>query len=516
MMKPTRLKRFRVIISLLFLLATAFLFLDFTQSVSPTLTTAIVYLQFVPSLLTFLQVMSLAALGFVIVLILTVLFGRVFCSTICPLGTLQDIIIHFAEKLRKNKKKVRFKFTKPHNVLRYTILIMTVLSFMGGSLMMINLLDPFSNFGRIVANVFRPLYLGFNNILAQTFAYFDIYSLFYPINFKVNLLTLAFPLLILGLLIGLTLKHGRLYCNTLCPLGTLLGLVAKYSLFQIKIDSALCTTCAQCSIKCKASCIQLKTKEIDFSRCVACFNCMSVCPGLGIDYQNTWTQTPAFEASRRIFLNNTFISVASLSGLAPKHITNSQPTTIQPQKTAPVAPPGAGRIDDFTHACIACHLCVSACPTQVLQPAVLNYGFTGMLQPRMDFHFSFCNYECTVCTEICPTPALSPLTETEKKRTQIGKVKFIKENCVVYTDETDCGACDEHCPTKAVNLIPYKIDLAIPEVDEELCVGCGACEYICPVRPYRAIYVDGNPEHLTAKLPEVKVIEIEVEEDFPF
>jgi formate hydrogenlyase subunit 6/NADH:ubiquinone oxidoreductase subunit I len=134
----------------------------------------------------------------------------------------------------------------------------------------------------------------------------------------------------------------------------------------------------------------------------------------------------------------------------------------------------------------------------------------------MDPAAGYCNFDCTVCGEVCPTGAILPLTVEQKQVTQVGEVRFIKENCVVYTDETLCGACSEHCPTKAVEMVPYKGDLNIPEVNPEICVGCGACEHACPVRPHRAIYVDGLAVQQIAKKPEVKESKEGSLEEFPF
>jgi formate hydrogenlyase subunit 6/NADH:ubiquinone oxidoreductase subunit I len=140
-----------------------------------------------------------------------------------------------------------------------------------------------------------------------------------------------------------------------------------------------------------------------------------------------------------------------------------------------------------------------------------------MMQPRMDYITSFCNFECIICSEVCPTGAIKPIDLETKKLTQLGKAKFVKENCVVYTDETACGACSEHCPTKAVNMIPYdkKPSITIPEVNDKICIGCGACEFACPTTP-RSIYVEGNVEHVLAEKPKEQEIEKQELEEFPF
>ena len=137
------------------------------------------------------------------------------------------------------------------------------------------------------------------------------------------------------------------------------------------------------------------------------------------------------------------------------------------------------------------------------------------MQPKLYFDHGFCNYDCTVCGDVCPTGAILPLTKEEKHVTQMGKVQFIIENCIVYYDETNCGACSEHCPTQAVSMVPYKGSLTIPHTETEICVGCGGCEYVCPAVPYKAIYVEGVETHnqLTFEHEEQEEVEIN---DFGF
>jgi ferredoxin len=139
-----------------------------------------------------------------------------------------------------------------------------------------------------------------------------------------------------------------------------------------------------------------------------------------------------------------------------------------------------------------------------------------MMQPVMDYHKGFCAYNCTKCTDICPTSALQPLVLEAKKLTQLGKVNFIKDNCVVKTEKTACGACSEACPTKAVYMVPYEGNLLIPETDKQICIGCGHCEFACPVIPYKAIYVNGNPVHLAAKKPVNSQASKPAPSEFPF
>jgi ferredoxin len=322
-------------------------------------------------------------------------------------------------------------------------------------------------------------------------------------------------------------KKGRLYCNTVCPVGTLLGYLSRFSLFQIIIKKEECLSCGVCARDCKAGCIDSKEKTIDMSRCVVCFDCLTSCPTDGLlydfKYRKPKTVTASIDQNKRNFFNTTALYLLSFSTLSAQVVRNiiiTKPSTRRIFRKSAISPPGSISVDRFNSKCTACHLCVSSCPTQVLQPSFLEYGFLGMLQPRMDNIASYCNFDCKICSEVCPTGAISPIALEKKKLTQIGKAQFLKDNCVVNTQKTDCGACSEHCPTKAVHMIPFEKNLFIPEVREDYCVGCGACEYACPVKPYKAIYIEGNRIHQTSKknVEEKKQKEqkINYKEEFPF
>jgi ferredoxin len=262
---------------------------------------------------------------------------------------------------------------------------------------------------------------------------------------------------------------------------------------------------------------------VDFSRCVACFNCITVCEAHGIGYARSGLETlhplpPPFfpreerRISRRTLLRGAAVTLVGLGGPSPQEGIeakphNRVPTTVTNRKAWPVAPPGVGDLARFNDLCIACHLCVSVCPYGVLQPALLDYGLSGLLQPHMDYATGYCGYECNRCGQICPTSAIRPLILPAKQITQLGVARFVRDNCIVYTDHVACGVCDEYCPTKAVRMVPYQDDLALPEVREMLCIGCGACENACPARPHRAIYVEGRPIQQWAARPASKSLE---------
>ncbi len=526
-MSNRALKWTRILISLFFFLFISFIFIDFGNNVSEETINKILYLQFFPSLLKFIKTLSFAALGFAIVIILTALFGRVYCSYLCPLGVLQDIIIFIKGRFTRNG--YRFRFKKALNILRYTILGILIIFLFTGSIFFINLLDPYSIFGRFSADLFRPLYVGLNNLSVSILEHFEIYY-FYPYELKkLSLSLLWLPASFFILITGLSLISGRLYCNTVCPVGTLLGLLSRISVFKIRIDKTICTKCGKCMFVCKANCINIKEQKVDFSRCVGCYNCIATCPEDAINYRHTNNKkqeiaTSETDYKKRQFLLNTFLFIGGLFGFKsiaqdyPYQSNQDKNKPIPVKRNHPITPPGSLNIEHFKNACTACHLCVNACPTDVLQPVLFDYGLSGMLQPKMDYFASYCNYSCTVCSEVCPTGAILPITEKEKKTTQIGIAQFLKQNCIVYKDNTACGACAEHCPTTAVTMVPYGDGLKIPEMRPEICIGCGACEYACPAEPHKAIYVKSNTDHQLAKEPpkEESLKAPDEEEDFPF
>jgi ferredoxin-type protein NapF len=501
------------------LILTSVLFLDIVNLLPSHLYSYITFLQFVPSTIKFFSFLIPSAIGFVIVILSALFFGRVYCSSVCPLGTIQDISAYIARKVKKRKK---FIYSKEKKLLKYSVLLIVVLPVLFGDLVLVNLLDPYSNFGRIFAQIFNPLLILANNTIAFALEKLNLFLL-YPIEVKGLYLGLTvFPFLFLVMIIFLSYRRGRIYCNTICPVGTLLGLISKFTIFKLKIDEASCEGCGICARVCKSECIDKTSKEIDFSRCVACYDCLEVCPSDSIEYKfaKLIPEVVETDEARRNFLSRMSIFAFTLasSTLAQIKIIPKKKSTVEIKKNSSVSPPGSISTEHFTSNCTACHLCISACPTKVLQPSFTEWGVFNIFQPYMDYNTSFCNYDCYKCTEICPTGAITILHPEQKKITQLGKAKFIKENCIVETENTACGACSEHCPTKAVMMVDYKNGLKIPEVTEKYCIGCGACEYACPVRPYKAIYVEGNLIHQIAeKKPTEKLDQkIDYKEEFPF
>ncbi|HPN37285.1 MAG TPA: 4Fe-4S binding protein [Melioribacteraceae bacterium] len=512
-----KLKVFRVSISVIVFVLTLSLFFEITRTILQYIAHPILFLQFIPSLFKFFTGLSFVSIGFLLILLLTSIVGRVYCSTICPFGILQDIVSFVSKKINYKHK---YRFRIENKWLRYGMLLLTIATPFFVTMALVNLLDPYSNFGRIASQLFSPIYIFFNNLVSSVFEIFGSYAV-KPIGYKsIRFELLVFPLVMLLTVGYLAFRFGRLYCNTICPVGTLLGLVSKYSLFKIKLDDDKCKSCGKCEFVCKSECIDSKKKSVDFDRCVGCFNCLSVCPSKGItlkyDHKKTITSK---DESKRKFIKDValFIAGTTIIAKAQNSIKVYKDNTIPVNKKRFATPAGSISNEHFTDFCTACHLCVSSCPTGVLQPAFLEHGLTGILQPYLDNHKGFCNFECVLCSEICPSGAILPIKLSDKKLTQIGIAKFVEKNCIVYTESTDCGACSEHCPTKAVKMEPIGGGLVAPKVYPEYCIGCGACEYACPTKPYKAIYVEGSNYHVNAKPPVVqKIIVPTGTDEFPF
>jgi ferredoxin len=270
-----------------------------------------------------------------------------------------------------------------------------------------------------------------------------------------------------------------------------------------------CNGCLACVQKCKSQCIDIPNKVVDETRCVACLNCMQTCKRGAISYQLTWgkksakTNIPANQIDSKE-RRRAIIALGLMGTALAARAVNFNPVKGGQPKITGIAPPGAISIEHLKKYCTACHACVTACPNGIITPATLEYGLDGILLPVLNYKNHFCGYECNVCTQVCPNGALIPMTIEDKQLCQIGKAKFSLKNCIVYTDRTDCGACDEHCPTKAITMVPYRdFGLFIPKLNQDICIGCGGCEYICPAVPVKAMIVHGNEEHQLAQKPTV-------------
>ena len=538
------LRRIRILLAIIFFIGITSLFLDFSGTVQPWIGW-MAKLQFLPS------VLALNLISIVVVLGLTLAMGRLYCSVICPLGIMQDVFAwigkwHIFRKNKKTKTANKYSHSKPKTWLRLSVLALMVIMIIAGFNAGVMLLAPYSSYGRIVAAALQPIYIGINNMLATWAESADSYA-FYQVEPHNNPALLC---IVAGgsalVLFVLAFRNGRTYCNTICPVGTVLGYVSKYSWFKMRVDESKCIKCGLCMKNCKTSCINVQKGEavtMDYTRCVDCGNCENICPkgaisftnsapnpnpsparGKGVDstLDETSSKEEAMEGTGEGLSRRSFIGVV---GLAAAAAVNAQEKTTDggfaaiedkqiPKRKTPLTPPGSISASNLQKKCTSCQLCISNCPNGVLRP---NLSLDGLLQPVMEYEKGFCRPECTRCSNVCPAGAILPITVEEKTAIQIGHAVWVKKNCIPLRDGKTCGNCASKCPTGAIQMVPldksFKMNeegkwvdaegkpvrereiLRIPVVNTEICIGCGACENLCPARPFSAIYVEGHEVH---------------------
>ena len=497
-------KKLRVILALLSFIAVTLLFLDFT-GVAQQWWGWIAKIQLVPAFL------ALNIVAIVLLLLLTIILGRAYCSVICPLGILQDIVIHVRGWFgKKSKRKNRFKYSKPKTWLRLSMLTIFVVMIILGLCNVIgttiaSFIEPYSAYGRIASSLFAPIYDAGNNVIADALVDTECYWFYHVEAFQYLPLTIiaVVTLLVIGVVAWV---GGRAYCNTICPVGTILGYVSRYSLFKPIIDTSKCNGCTKCAKNCKSSCIDARNHEIDYSRCVMCMNCIENCSTGAIKIQRRLSRKENVEEesgandSRRNFIITGIALAAASAAKASDKVTDGGLAKIvdkeKPQRKTRIVPPGAVSLSHLQRHCTGCQLCISSCPNDVLRPST---ELSTFMQPVVGYEKGYCRPECVRCSDACPVGAFHKITVEEKSAIQIGRAVVNLNTCVATSRGQKCGNCADKCPTGAIKMVARDSNNEnshyMPVVNESKCIGCGACEYYCPVRPISAIYVNGNEKH---------------------
>ena len=429
------LKKIRSILAVFCFIAITLLFLDFTGTIQGWLGW-LAKIQLLPAIL---------AANFItvaVLLVLTLVFGRIYCSVICPLGVFQDGV--FAVSRSRRSKKMKQAYSKEMKWLRYPLFVLMVIALVAGLGSLVALLAPYSAWGRIVQSILAPVWQFGNNLLAGIAEKHESYAFASREIWLKSLPTLIVAAVTLVAVSILAWKNGRTYCNTICPVGTFLSFFSRFAMFRPVIDRSKCRSCHACERKCKASCIDIDSKKIDYSRCVDCFDCLESCRFGALEYRYAWNKGKAGEGAtddegpasgegrtagavqakeagkttgagkatgegpdsgRRAFLLGSAIALggSAISASAQDKETDDKkrdgglaeilPKT-DPSRTLPLTPFGSESVKEFYDRCTACQLCVTVCPNNVLRP---SSDFGHLMQPQMFYAKGYCRTECVRC-----------------------------------------------------------------------------------------------------------------------
>ena len=443
-----------------------------------------------------------------LILLLTLVFGRVWCGWLCPLGTL-------LEWLGPRRTRHKAPPEQWRNV-KYLLLLFILSAALLGN-QTLSVLDPITILNRSLTTAVWP---GLRYAVQEIEAFlYQFRFLWAPLDVVHNAIvqpvfqevqpvfTLAALIALFAAgLVALNWWAERFWCRYLCPLGGLLGLIAKFSLLRREV-SGNCALCARCTHQCPTGTIDPRDGyRSDPAECLVCFDCLTDCSREGIGFR--W-QLPGwrparwrdYDPNRRQVLAALAASLAGVALAGVEPITQRQPATM-------IRPPGANPVE-FTALCARCAACVRVCPTQGLQPSLFEGGVQNVLVPRLVPRLGYCSFNCNACGQVCPTGAIAPLSLGVKQQTVMGLASVDRDRCLPWAHNIPCIVCEEACPIddKAIKLEEVEVVdaqgetvvLQRPSVVQETCIGCGICEYQCPmggeaaIRVYAPTNLDGLP-----------------------
>lgn len=537
------LRIIRITMAAICFVAVTLLFLDFTGTLHLWFGW-LAKIQFLPAVL---------ALNFVVIailLVLTLLFGRIYCSVICPLGIFQDCVSNLSS--RRKGKKARFSYSKEIKWLRYGVLVLFVIALVAGLNALVALLAPYSAYGRMVQSLLAPVWQWGNNLLAWIAERQDSYAFVTKDVWLKSLPTLIVAAVTFVVVVVLAWRNGRTYCNTICPVGTTLSFFSRFAMFRPVIDKSKCKSCHACERKCKAACIDVDNHKIDYSRCVDCFDCIDSCRlgalkyrfawGRGVGSGSTGAKTPQNAPVGSKMTSDGSKNGQNRSSAAPTPV--AEPVVRQGSPTAEVTDNGKGvsTIDATSPvaepveatdkgrraflvggAAVIGGSLLSSIPMRAEEEEIKDKkrdgGFAEVLPKKapnrktpvtpfgsesVEKFYKHCT-ACQLCVTVCPNNVLRPSSRLEHLMQP--EMSFEKGYC-----RPECVKCSEVCPAGAILKITpeekteWKVGTA--GVDYDLCVvnrdgvSCGNCAHHCPVGAIRMVRKNPDDEK-SPRIPSV-------------
>lgn len=363
---------------------------------------------------------------FILLIVLTLIFGRIYCSTLCPLGLFQEVLMILFKPIYTHRLYQRAR----QSSVTYICAAFLVGSLLGGTAFLMRMIDPYA----VTGNAFSGAFYG---------------------------------ILFLSLITILVFFKKQFFCTNICPVGAVLGFLARFSLFKVHIDNTKCVQCFACANRCPTACIRPKRGEINNELCLSCLNCLTSCKQNAIHYGIHKKPPQPFSIKRRQILVGGGVLLAfavafrfglDLMGKAVTNVKNA------------VIPAGADNITDFANKCLNCNLCVKNCPRQIIKTSTVETPFV-----HLDYSDTYCAYDCHRCSEICPSGAIKHISLKEKQKTKIATAVVNENVCV------KCGMCAKKCPRQII----IKKAGEFPIIRFDQCIGCGACASSCPVKAIR-------------------------------
>lgn len=537
------LRKIRITLAAICFVAVTLLFLDFTGTLHLWFGW-LAKIQFLPA------VLALNFVVIVILLVLTLLFGRIYCSVICPLGIFQDCVSNLSS--RRKGKKARFSYSKEIKWLRYGVLVLFVIALVAGLNALVALLAPYSAYGRMVQSLLAPVWQWGNNLLAWIAERQDSYAFVTKDVWLKSLPTLIVAAVTFVVVVVLAWRNGRTYCNTICPVGTTLSFFSRFAMFRPVIDKSKCKSCHACERKCKAACIDVDNHKIDYSRCVDCFDCIDSCRlgalkyrfawGRGVGSGSTGAKTPQNAPVGSKMTSDESKNGQNRSSAAPTQV--AEPVVRQGSPTAEVTDNGKGvsTIDATSPvaepveatdkgrraflvggAAVIGGSLLSSIPMRAEEEEIKDKkrdgGFAEVLPKKapnrktpitpfgsesVEKFYKHCT-ACQLCVTVCPNNVLRPSSRLEHLMQP--EMSFEKGYC-----RPECVKCSEVCPAGAILKITpeekteWKVGTA--GVDYDLCVvnrdgvSCGNCAHHCPVGAIRMVRKNPDDEK-SPRIPSV-------------